>query len=184
MKKYYEALSFAAQLHDGQFRKGSKVPYLTHLMTVSSYVFEFGGSEDQAIAGLLHDAIEDQGNKTYLKELEKLFGSEVSRIVAACTDTEVEPKPPWEERKKAYLEKLGEKDSSIKLVVACDKFHNAQCIVRDVKLYGPDVWKRFNAEPARILWYYETLVVNLTDLNSVLIKLLDMEVKEIKKLIS
>lgn len=183
MKKYYEALSFAANLHDGQTRKGSGIPYLTHLMTVSSYVFEFGGSVDQAIAGLLHDAIEDQGDKTNLQEIEKLFGDEVSRIVKACTDTESIPKPPWKERKAAYLNQLKNKDHVLKLVIACDKLHNAQCIVRDVTLYGDEVWRRFGAKPPEILWYYEGITEGLNDLDSKVVVLLREQVNLMKKLV-
>jgi (p)ppGpp synthase/HD superfamily hydrolase len=182
MEKYYQALSFAAKLHDGQYRKMTRIPYLTHLMTVSSYVFEFGGNEDQAIGGLLHDAIEDCGTKTSYDEIGSLFGPEVVRIVKACTDAEVLPKPPWEERKKAYLEALSEKDDFVKLVVACDKLHNAQCIVRDVKLLGSEVWSRFNAKPDRILWYYQEVVRALEGFDSPVVRVLRDTVREMEGL--
>ena len=182
MKKYYDALNYAAKLHDGQTRKGTKIPYITHLMTVSSYVFEFGGSIDQAIAGLLHDSLEDCGKKTSSEEIEKLFGSEVARIVIACTDTQEDPKPSWRPRKEAYLKKLKDKDQMIKLVVACDKLHNAQSIVKDVTLYGPSVWERFSAPSKDQIWYYEGIVNGLSDLNSPIIKLLSYQVSLMKSL--
>ncbi|MBI2520745.1 MAG: HD domain-containing protein [Bdellovibrio sp.] len=183
MNRYYTALNFAAKLHDGQKRKGTEVPYLTHLMTVSSYVFEFGGTIEQAIAGLLHDAIEDQGKKISFAEIEKLFGPVVARIVKACTDAEVQPKPPWRQRKEEYLKHLPQKDATIKLVVACDKLHNAQSIVRDISLYGPDVWKRFNASPVDLLWYYESIVAALADFSSPVVTLLAEQVGAMRKLV-
>ncbi len=182
LKKYMEALQFAARLHQDQFRKGTNIPYLTHLMTVSSYVFEFGGSVDQAIAGLLHDAIEDQGDKTSYEEIENLFGAEVSRIVSACTDAETNPKPPWKQRKLEYLHSLKKKDHQIKLVVACDKLHNAQSIVKDVNLYGPEVWTRFSAPPLEITWYYEGILEGMKDFDSKVVFLLEDQVNSMKKL--
>jgi len=182
--KYIEALSYAAELHTGQTRKGTSVPYLTHLMTVSSYVFEFGGTVDQAIAGLLHDAIEDQGDRTSYQEIAGRFGEEVSEIVRACTDSETTPKPPWAERKAAYLAGLAHKPDAIKLVVACDKLHNAECIVRDVRLQGAKIWQRFNAAPDQILWYYEGVVSALGSLESPVVRLLKAKVGEMRSILA
>lgn len=182
--KYIDAVNLAFKLHDGQFRKKTNIPYFTHLMTVSSYVLEFGGNLDQAIAGLLHDAIEDQGDKITVSKIKELFGPKVAEIVDACTDADVIPKPPWEQRKKLYLEKLVNKSRDIKLVVACDKLHNAECIVRDVKIYGPKTWARFNASPDKILWYYKGIIHALNDLESPLILLLKEKVSEMEKLVT
>jgi (p)ppGpp synthase/HD superfamily hydrolase len=184
MKRYSEALAYAANLHQDQTRKGTTVPYISHLMHVSAYVLEFGGNEDQAIAGLLHDAIEDQADKTSLDEIRTKFGNEVARIVAACTDADTVPKPAWEERKQAYLDGLRKKDNLIKLVVACDKLHNAQSIVRDVGLYGRAYLDRFNAKPDRQLWYYQSLVSALEGLDSPVVRLLREEVNVMKELIN
>jgi GTP pyrophosphokinase len=152
-------------------------------MTVSSYVLEFGGSIDQAIAGLLHDAIEDQGDRTSYEEISNRFGESVCEIVRACTDAETTPKPPWAERKRAYLEKLASKPDHIKLVVACDKLHNAESIVRDVRLHGAQVWDRFNASPAQILWYYQGIVKALGVFDSPVVRLLGAKVEEMRELV-
>jgi GTP pyrophosphokinase len=182
--KFLKALSYASDLHYDQTRKGTSIPYITHLMHVSAYILEFGGDEEQAIAGLLHDSIEDQGERTNYAILRNQFGEEVERIVKACTDAEVIPKPPWEERKRAYLEALVSKDNRIKLVVACDKLHNAQSIVRDVTLVGPECWNRFSADKARIYWYYSEIVKALQSLgNHEALKLLELEVQKMKELI-
>ena len=138
---------------------------------------------DQAIAGLLHDSIEDQGHKTSYAEIEKRFGKTVSEIVQACTDAEATPKPPWEERKTRYLKKLSQKPDHIKLVVACDKLHNAQCIVRDVSLLGSSVWGRFTAPPEKVLWYYEGLVQALEGFPSPVVQLLKTEVRRMGELV-
>ncbi len=183
-EKYIQALIYAAELHSDQYRKGSNVPYLTHLMTVSSYVFEYGGTVDQAIAGLLHDAIEDQSHKTSYGEIENRFGVEVSDIVRACTDAEISPKPPWEERKRDYLSRLSKKSDFIKLVVACDKLHNAECIVRDAKIHGESLWGRFSAPPERILWYYEGIVTALDGFDSPVVAGLKSKVDEMRSLVS
>lgn len=176
--KYIEALNFAAELHREQARKGSRVPYLTHLMTVSSYVFEFGGNLEQAIAGLLHDSIEDQGSKTSFQEIETRFGKQVCEIVRACTDSETEPKPPWLERKTQYLDGLRDKSNTIKLVVACDKLHNAECIVRDLRIHGLETMARFQAPAEQTLWYYQSIVDTLQDLPSPIVQILDQKVQE------
>lgn len=182
--KYQKALALAAELHKDQVRKGSNIPYITHLMTVSAFVFEFGGSEDQAIAGLLHDAIEDQSDKISLEAISNDFGQEVARIVAACTDSVLEPKPPWKERKTAYLENLGKKDNMIKLVVACDKYHNAQCINRDVQFYGENVWRRFTASKEDIVWYYTELLNQLSmNFDNNVLKLFSAEVSTMHSLV-
>jgi (p)ppGpp synthase/HD superfamily hydrolase len=103
------ALVYASQLHRDQVRKGSGIPYVAHLLSVSSRVIAAGGSEDQAIAGLLHDAAEDQGGQATLDEIHRRFGSSVAQIVADCTDSWVEPKPAWRPRKEAYLSALPSK---------------------------------------------------------------------------
>ena len=102
-KKYLEALNFAFKLHSKQFRKKTKIPYFFHLSSVSNHVIENGGTTDEAIGGLLHDAVEDQGGLRVLKEIKKQFGSKVAKIVDECSDTVVVPKPPWHERKKKYI---------------------------------------------------------------------------------
>jgi (p)ppGpp synthase/HD superfamily hydrolase len=133
-----------------QLRKGTSIPYLSHLMAVSALVLEHGGDEEQAIAGLLHDAAEDQGGETTLREIERRYGNDVARIVADCTDAWTEPRPPWRQRKEAYLAKLPTKPARSLLVSLADKAHNASAILRDYRVLGERLWERFNGgRPAR-----------------------------------
>jgi (p)ppGpp synthase/HD superfamily hydrolase len=126
-------------------------------MAVSAIVIEYDGDEEQAIAALLHDAAEDQGGEPTLREIESRFGSAVARIVADCTDAWTEPKPPWRQRKEAYLAALPHKPTSSLLVSLADKTHNASAIVRDREVVGEVVWDRFTAGRDGTLWYYAAL---------------------------
>lgn len=155
-QKYLEALNFALVKHDSQTRKGTGIPYFAHVSAVSSLAMEYGADEDQAIAALLHDTMEDCD--VTKAELEETFGPRVAGIVADCTDSEQVPKPPWHDRKRKYLEHLDGVHSDTFLVSACDKLHNARAIVRDVRYEGAAVWTRFSAKPEDILWYYESLL--------------------------
>src|SRR3984893_16755016 len=142
--RYAEAVAYATDAHAGQVRKGTDIPYISHPIAVSSLVIEHGGDEDQAIAGLLHDVIEDCG-KT-VDEIAGLFGSRVAGIVEHCTDgipDETGRKPPWRERKEAYLSRLGDGNYDTLLVSACDKLHNARAIEDDTVSIGPAVFDRF-----------------------------------------
>jgi GTP pyrophosphokinase len=150
------AAACAFRIHASQRRKGTAVPYLSHLMAVSALVLEHGGDEDQAIAGLLHDAIEDVG-AALEDEIATMFGARVARIVRGCSDTDVRPKPPWRERKLAYQAHLEQAGSDVLLVSACDKLHNAQSLLRDLRSEGAAVFSRFNATPAETLWLYGAL---------------------------
>ena len=155
--RFSVAVTFAAELHRDQFRKGTAIPYLSHLLGVASLALEHGADEDEAIAAVLHDAIEDQGGATTEATICRMFGSRVAEIVRACSDTDVQPKPPWRERKDAYLRHLRSADASTRLVSASDKLHNARAILSDLRSHGAAVWTRFNAAPADILWYYQSL---------------------------
>ncbi len=155
--RYSEAFTFAAEAHRAQRRKGTDIPYLSHLMAVSALVLEYGGDEDQAIAGLLHDAIEDQGGVAMEDEICARFGERVAGIVRACTDADVEPKPPWRERKEAYLAALPAKTDDALLVSQCDKLHNATAILEDARAIGPAIWDRFTGKQEGTLWYYQSL---------------------------
>ena len=156
-KKYKKALDFAYRLHGKQIRKGTSIPYFFHLVSVSTNIIENGGNTDEAIAGLLHDAVEDQGGQKTLRLIQKKFGNKVAKIVNDCTDTDVLPKPPWYERKKTYIQNLQYKSQSSLLVSMCDKTHNATCIINDYKRVGKKLWSRFSAKPKQIFWYYESL---------------------------
>lgn len=155
--RFDDALAYASQLHREQTRKGTAIPYISHLMAVSSIVLEHGGDEDQAIAGLLHDAAEDQGGTKTLAEITGRYGEGVAAIVADCTDAWLEPKPPWRARKEAYLAKLREKPQRSLLVSLADKTHNGRAILLDHRAMGHAIWGRFNAPRDGTLWYYRGL---------------------------
>ena len=155
---FREALSFAAEAHEGQGRKGTDTPYISHLLGVTDIVLEHGGDEEQAIAALLHDAIEDQGGEQMRQKIRERFGDRVTRMVDDCTDAEVIPKPPWKKRKEAYLAHIPEAHADSLLVSMADKLHNSTAIVRDFRRHGPTVFERFSAGPADTAWYYRSLV--------------------------
>ncbi len=157
-ERFEEALVFAHQLHREQERKGSGTPYVAHLLSVAALVIEHGGTEDQAIAALLHDAIEDQGGDVARQEIRRRFGDTVAMIVEGCTDAETIPKPPWRARKEAYVEHLKSQPEAVRLVSASDKLHNARSILRDLRDVGDDVWGRFSGGRDGTLWYYRSLV--------------------------
>jgi (p)ppGpp synthase/HD superfamily hydrolase len=153
------ALTYAAELHRTQTRKGGDIPYLGHLLSVASLVIEAGGTQAQAIAALLHDAAEDQGGQRTLAEIGRKFGPEVADIVAQCSDTFEVPKPPWQERKERYIAHLDEASDDTILVSLADKLDNARAILRDYRAEGDDLWKRFSVDdPQKHLWYYRSLL--------------------------
>src|SRR5271165_6180390 len=151
------AFRYAAEQHDGQTRKQTAVPYLSHLMAVSSLVLEAGGDEDMAIAALLHDVVEDCGGMPRLREIRKMFGPRVARIVEGCTDSFGEPKPEWVERKKGYLREVKHADGETRLVSASDKLHNVRTILADYRKDGEAIWARFSGKKEGTLWYYRAL---------------------------
>lgn len=151
-----DAAALAFRLHAEQLRKGTAIPYLAHLMAVSALVLEHGGDEEQAVAALLHDTIEDCGAE-HEATIAVQFGPRVAAIVRACTDAEVFPKPPWRARKEAYLAHLDHAGPDALLVSACDKLHNARAIVEDLREHGPAMMSRFNAGLDGTLWYYRSL---------------------------
>lgn len=156
--RYARAVRFAAAAHAGQIRKGSAIPYITHPLAVSGLVAEFGGDEDQAVAGLLHDTVEDCG--VSLLDLSRLFGIRVAALVEGCTDgapDEHGVKAPWRERKERYLHHLEECPEEVLLVSACDKLHNARAIVSDMRMIGDDVFDRVSASREDTIWYYRRL---------------------------
>jgi (p)ppGpp synthase/HD superfamily hydrolase len=155
--RFDEALRLAHDLHRAQVRKGKNIPYISHLLAVSALVIEHGGTEDQAIAALLHDGPEDQGGASTLDIIRTRFGNAVADIVADCTDAWAEPKPPWKERKVAYVASLAHKPASSLLVSAADKAHNARAIVEDLRLEGAETFARFNGGRDGTLWYYNAL---------------------------
>jgi (p)ppGpp synthase/HD superfamily hydrolase len=151
------ALDLAFELHAGQTRKGSGVPYFGHLLGVTSIVIETGGTEDEAIAALLHDAAEDQGGRETLERIRAEFGDAVANIVESCSDSLGKPKPPWRQRKMAYLEHLEDASEPALHVSLADKLHNVRTIVVDYRDAGEALWERFNAERDEVLAYYRAL---------------------------
>ncbi|MEE2778010.1 MAG: HD domain-containing protein [Acidobacteriota bacterium] len=149
-----EAFALTVELHGRQTRKGSGTPYVSHLLAVSALVLEHGGDEDEAIAGLLHDAAEDQGGATTLATIDRRFGHRVAEIVRGCSDALETPKPPWQGRKEGFIERLSSASASVLLVVMADKVHNLSNLLDDLDRDGSRVWRRFRATPEQTLWYY------------------------------
>jgi (p)ppGpp synthase/HD superfamily hydrolase len=156
--RFEQALPYAAHLHRDQLRKGTGVPYVSHLLAVAGIVLEHGGNEDEAIAALLHDAVEDQGGAPTLQAIRLRFGDTVAAIVEGCTDTDEMPKPPWRPRREAYIAHVASASPSVRLVSAADKLHNARTILADYRRHGDAVWDRFSGGKDGTLWYYRTLV--------------------------
>jgi len=157
--RFTEALIYARELHATQVRKGSGVPYIAHLLGVASIALEYGANEDEAIAALLHDAIEDQGGNTTREEIRRRFGDIVTEIVDGCTDADTTPKPPWRQRKEDYIAHLPTASASVRLVSAADKLYNAATILKDYRILGDSIWSRFKGGKEGSLWYYRDLVV-------------------------
>ncbi len=165
-RRFGGAVLFARSMHDGQARKGTQIPYLSHLLAVTALAIEDAAVDDVlrdetetiAIAAMLHDVVED--TRATVADVAGRFGAEVARIVASCSDTEVSPKPPWRPRKQAYIDHLADADQATLCVSLADKRHNARCIVEDAAAAlttGGDFWSRFNAGPADQAWYYDEL---------------------------
>ena len=155
--RFEDALSFATQLHAQQTRKGKLTPYIAHLLSVAALVLEAGADEDVAIAALLHDAVEDQGGLETLAEIRRRYGERVANIVDSCSDAYTIPKPPWRERKEAYLQHLSEATPAARLVSLADKLHNSRSILRDLYQDGEQVWNKFKGGKQGTLWYYRSL---------------------------
>jgi (p)ppGpp synthase/HD superfamily hydrolase len=161
--RYDEAFRYAHELHGAQMRKGTSIPYISHLMIVSALVIENGGNEDQAIGALLHDAAEDQGGRETLEAVRDRFGDGVAEIVSDCTDAWTEPKPKWRPRKEAYLATLKMKPARSLLVSLADKTHNAEAILSDYRVLGDAVWDRFNGGADGTRWYYKAMADTFAD---------------------
>ncbi len=157
LTRFQQALVYAERLHARQVRKGTRIPYFSHLLSVTALVMEAGGDEDEAIAALLHDAVEDQGGQATLDEIRHRFGQPVADIVESCTDAFSTPKPPWRQRKESYLRHLNEASPSALRVSLADKLHNARTILTDLRHNGPNIWKRFRGGREGSLWYYREL---------------------------
>lgn len=158
--RFDEAVAYALAAHDRQKRKGTEIPYAAHLLGVASLILEAGGTETEAIAGLLHDVVEDQGIE-HLAEVRERFGDEVAAIVLECSAEDKTDDPGWRVRKKRYLAAIEECSESALMVSLADKVYNARSILEDLRLHGPSMWERFGADEPKdrsILWYYRSLV--------------------------
>jgi (p)ppGpp synthase/HD superfamily hydrolase len=157
-ERFEQALLYAARLHATQIRKGSGVPYISHLMAVAGLALENGGGEDEAISALLHDAVEDQGGEPTRAEIQRRFGPRVAEIVDGCTDTDRWPKPPWRVRKELHIASVAGASPSVCLVLACDKLHNVRCLVAEYRNCGDALWGRYHGGRAGTLWYYRAML--------------------------
>ncbi len=155
--RFTEALVYTTELHARQRRKGTDIPYIAHLLGVTAIVLEDGGDEDEAIAALLHDAVEDQGGLPTLAVIRERFGDRVAEIVLGCTDADAVPKPPWRARKEQYIAHVRHASPSVRRVSLADKLHNARAILHDQRQIGDAVWLRFAGRKTGSLWYYRTL---------------------------
>ncbi len=181
--RFADALGYTVGLHAEQPRKGSNIPYISHLLAVTAIVLEHGGTEDEAIAALLHDAIEDQGGAPTRDAIRHRYGKKVVAIVDGCTDAETTPKPPWRERKEAYVAHIAHASRSVRLVSATDKLHNVRSIIADYRQVGDKVWKRFTGRRDGTLWYYRALVDAFRAVEpSPLVDELDRAVSELERL--
>jgi (p)ppGpp synthase/HD superfamily hydrolase len=156
--QFEKALTYATRIHGGQLRKKTRIPYIAHILGVAAIAMEYGANETEAIGALLHDAVEDCGGAKRLRDIERKFGKDVAKIVEGCTDTDQTPKPPWRNRKKAYVAHVRHAPMSTKLVSASDKLHNVRAILMDYRQEGEKLWSRFNAGKQGALWYYRALV--------------------------
>jgi (p)ppGpp synthase/HD superfamily hydrolase len=163
-QRFEHAVEYANRIHSNQTRKGTGIPYLTHLLGVASLVMENGAeSEEEVIGALLHDAAEDQGGRPRLEDIREEFGEVVGHIVDACTDSYDDPKPPWRERKEAYVAHVRERverggDEPALRVSLADKLHNTRAILADVRESGDAVFERFSGKREGTIWYYASLV--------------------------
>ncbi len=183
--RFSEALVYACQLHGQQVRKGSGIPYVSHLLGVAALALEHGASEDEAIAALLHDAVEDQGGPPVRDDIEHRFGARVAAIVSACTDADTTPKPPWRGRKEQYLAHLTTADQGVRLVSAADKLHNVRSLLVDYRVHGDQLWERFSGGKDGTLWYYRAVVKILAaGPSSALVDELDRAVSDLERLVT
>ena len=185
--RFVDALMLAVRVHDDQLRKGTEIPYVSHLLSVCALVLEDGGDEDEAIAALLHDTLEDCPDDVTASDLARRFGAPVAALVVACTDTPPDytggPKAPWPERKTGYVERIRAEGYPLCRVALADKLHNTRAIVLDHRRVGDKVWERFNATKEQELSYHRDLVKAFREAEApgYLVDELDSLVRELEK---
>ena len=181
--RFTSALVYATELHQEQQRKVSGVPYVAHLLRVAGIVLEYGGNEDEAIAALLHDAVEDQGGMPVLDEIRRRFGDTVASTVLGCSDAHARPKPPWRDRKQAHVDHVRAASPSIRLVVAADKLDNARSLLREYRIRGESLWNFFHGGRDGTLWYYDAMLAMLKDVDlTPLVEELERTLAEIRRI--
>ena len=184
-EKFEGALIYATRAHANQTRKKTGIPFVAHILGVTAIALEYGANETEAIGALLHDTVEDCGGAERLRDIREKFGDDAARIVDGCTDTYETPKPPWLERKRAYIDHLKNADGSTRLVSASDKLHNTRAILAELRRHGLEVFERFGGKKDGTVWYYRTLVTAFRQHgdHSDLIDELDRVVSEIEKFV-
>ena len=182
-ERFRKALIYASRLHGGKLRKKTRIPDIGHVLGVTAIALEYGASETEAIAALLHDAAEDAGGRKRLNDIRRKFGAAVAGIVDGCTDSYEEPKPAWLERKKEYVRHAQNASVSTKLVSAADKLQNVRSLLRNYRDEGERLWRRYNCGKEGALWYYRALVNAFTGKRiQPLVRDLDLAVSELEAL--
>jgi (p)ppGpp synthase/HD superfamily hydrolase len=181
-QRFTEALTWAATLHRSQERKANATPYVAHLLAVAGLVLEHGGDEDEAIAALLHDAIEDQGGHATRLQIAERFGPRVAAIVEGATESDLQPTPPWRARKEAHLASLAQADRSVQLVAAADKLHNARSLIADYGRLGEAIWSHFRGGKTGTLWYYRAAAAALPNAPAELLAELESTIARLERL--
>jgi len=159
-----DALGYVTRVHSGQLRGSDEQPYIAHLLRVTGLVIQDGGSEDEAIAALLHDAVEDQGGLDRLADIRERYGHFVADIVDECTDSYGDPKPPWRRRKEAYIASLDSASAGALLVSIADKLDNTRSMIRGYRIRGAEQWSRTGKTAEDVHWYYGTLARRFCEL--------------------
>jgi (p)ppGpp synthase/HD superfamily hydrolase len=181
--RFEAAFRLTMELHNGQLRKGTNTPYLSHLLAVASLVLDYGGSEDEAIAALLHDAVEDQGGLTTLARIRREFGDEIAAVVDACSDSYTWLKSPWRSRKEKFIASLPGAAESVRRIMAADKLHNVRSILQDYRIHGEQVWRKFMGGRDGTLWYYRAALDALRQSgNSPILDELERELSDLERL--
>jgi (p)ppGpp synthase/HD superfamily hydrolase len=163
-ERFVDALGYATRVHSGQLRGSDEQPYIGHLLRVAGLVIQDGGSEDEAIAALLHDAVEDQGGLDRLADIRDRYGHVVADIVDECTDSYGDPKPPWRRRKEAYIASLDSASAGALLVSIADKLDNTRSMIRGYRIRGAEQWSRTGKTAEDVHWYYGTLARRFCEL--------------------
>ncbi|MDD5629399.1 MAG: HD domain-containing protein [Elusimicrobia bacterium] len=182
-ERFDAALLMASRLHHRKPRKGTDIPYLLHILGVVGAAKAYGATEDEAIAALLHDAIEDQGGPPAEAEVREHFGANVAAIVRGCTDTDSARQPDWRARKESFVARLRTASPSVRLIQACDKLQTARAVLADWRVFGETVWARCNGGKDGTLWYYRAVVGALGQAGGgPLVEELDRAVSELESL--